>query len=286
MKKLHLSLILSLFLSYSTFAFQVDTYNLTVGDSYHIKVNQSQEISQIIMGAPNTINTENESLELLEVEEVTSAGDYMLRLTVLEQKTVVSSPMMSMVEDTEKPDIGSGLYPALKNTSYTFIMSEKGRILGISGLEEIKKDLKSELAGNPQASAQIEALFSEELIRSTLELRFSFFPDTQTMNWSENKTLTMNAMPIEMATDYSYTNNYTIDAVSKITIEATTVQMGTNVDLKLNGKQNASYTLHEVSGIPLSFESVNDVSGNAAAAGMQIPMTIKTDTKTTFTLQK
>ena len=118
MKKLYLTLFFGVFISFTSFAFQVNEFNLKVGDAYQIKVNQSQEISQMVMGAPNNINTENESLELLEVESVSSNGIYQLKLTVLEQKTVVASPMMSLVEDTENPDIGSGLYPALKNTFY------------------------------------------------------------------------------------------------------------------------------------------------------------------------
>jgi hypothetical protein len=94
--------------------------------------------------------------------------------------------------------------------------------------------------------------------------------------------MTMNALPIEMATNYSYENNYTIKADSEITIDATTVQMGTSVDIKLTGSQNATYTLNEITGFPTTFISVNDITGNASAAGMQIPMTIKTETETTF----
>lgn len=286
MKKIHLSLFISLFLVYSATAFQVSSFNLEVGSSYHIKVNQSQVISQMIMGTPNAINTENEILELLEVEEVKANGDYRLKLTILEQKTVVASPMISMVEDSENASIGSGLYPALKNSSYSFTMSNKGKILEIIGLDDIKKNLTNKLSSNAQASAQIDAIFSEELIRSTLENRFSFFPTSDEMNWTEDKTVTMNAMPIEMATKYSYDSNSIIKAISDITIDATTVQMGTNVDLDLTGNQNATYTLNEVTGIPSSLVSVGDIKGNASAAGMQIPMTIKTDTKTTFTSQK
>lgn len=271
--------------SISLAAFQVNSYNLEVGSSYHIEVDQSQEISQIIMGAPNTITTENASLELLEVENINAVGDYTLRLTVLSQKTVVASPMMSMVEDSENPDMGSGLYVALKNSSYQFEMTKAGEIKNIMGLDEVKASLNEKLSGNPQSAAQIEALFDEDLIRSTLELRFSFFPNAGDTEWSENKTMTMNNMPIEMATNYAYDNDFTISADSDITIDATTVQMGTNVELDLTGTQNATYTLNENTGFPTNFDSVNDITGNASAAGMQIPMTIRTDTKTTFTKQ-
>jgi len=285
MKKIYTSIFVLLLFSISAHAFQVNNFNLKVGSSYNIEVNQSQEISQIIMGNPNTITTENTSLELLDVESVNADGNYTLRLTVLKQRTAVSSPMMSMVEDTEDPSTGSGLYGALKNSSYSFLMSNKGEIISISGLDEVKESVKSQLSGNLQALSQVDVLFNEDMIRSTLELRFSYFPESQEMNWSENKTMTMNAMPIEMATKYSYENNYTIKAASEITIDATTVQMGTNVELDLTGNQDSFYRLNEVTGFPTSFESVNNIIGNAAAAGMLIPMTIETDTKTTFTLQ-
>jgi hypothetical protein len=164
MKKIYLTILLALFFVPFSFAFQVDSFNLSAGSSYEIKVNQSQAINQMIMGTPNNINTENESLELLEVLEITPKGDYQMRLTMIEQKTVVSSPMMSMVEDSENASVGSGLYPALKNTSYTFQMTNKGEIVTISGLDEVKDLLRSELGSNVQASAQIEAIFNEELI--------------------------------------------------------------------------------------------------------------------------
>ena len=61
--------------------------------------------------------------------------------------------------------------------------------------------------------------------------------------------------------------------------------MGTNVDLKLEGTQTATYNLDPATGLPTSFETVNDISGNASAQGMQIPMTIRTTTNTTFTTE-
>ena len=69
MKPFHLSLILTVVFTSSLSAFQVDSFNLKVGSSYHITSSQSLERSQIIMGAPNTTNIENETLELLEVLE-------------------------------------------------------------------------------------------------------------------------------------------------------------------------------------------------------------------------
>jgi hypothetical protein len=43
-------------------------------------------------------------------------------------------------------------------------MTNKGEIVTISGLDEVKDLLRSELGSNVQASAQIEAIFNEELI--------------------------------------------------------------------------------------------------------------------------
>ena len=178
MKPLNFSLILAVILTSSVSAFQVDSFNLKVGSSYHITSSQSLETSQIIMGTPNTTNVEIETLELLEILEIDSNEDFHLKLTNLQQKSVIKSAMITMVEDSENPEIGSGLYPAFKNTHYSFIMNKKGEILEINGLDEVKNTLASVLEGNLQASAQIGSLLNEETIKSTLQSRFSYFPNT------------------------------------------------------------------------------------------------------------
>ncbi len=283
MKPFHLSLILTVVFTSSLSAFQVDSFNLKVGSSYHITSSQSLETSQIIMGAPNTTNIENETLELLEVLEINSNGDYHLKLTTLQQKSVIKSAMMTMVEDSENPEIGSGLFPALKNTHYSFIMNKKGEILEINGLDEVKNTLASVLEGNLQASAQIGSLLNEETIKSTLQLRFSYFPNSTQMEWSNESTMTMNAMPVNIHNNFSYKDNTTLKAQRNLSIDATTTQMGTNVELNLTGDQEDVYTLDETSGIPLNVVSVSNMSGNALAAGMTIPMTIRSESKASFT---
>jgi hypothetical protein len=235
MKPFHLPLILTVVFTSSLSAFQVDSFNLKVGSSYHITSSQSLETSQIIMGAPNTTNIENETLELLEVLEINSNGDYHLKLTTLQQKSVIKSAMMTMVEDSENPEIGSGLFPALKNTHYSFIMNKKGEILEINGLDEVKNTLASVLEGNLQASAQIGSLLNEETIKSTLQLRFSYFPNSTQMEWSNESTMTMNSMPVNIQNNFSYKDNTTLKAQRNLSIDATTTQMGTNVELNLTG---------------------------------------------------
>lgn len=190
---------------------------------------------------------------------------------------------MTMVEDSENPEIGSGLFPALKNTHYSFIMNKKGEILEINGLDEVKNTLASVLEGNLQASAQIGSLLNEETIKSTLQLRFSYFPNSTQMEWSNESTMTMNSMPVNIQNNFSYKDNTTLKAQRNLSIDATTTQMGTNVELNLTGDQEDVYTLDETSGIPLNVVSVSNMSGNALAAGMTIPMTIRSESKASFT---
>ncbi len=283
MKKALITVFISLFFSIFTYAFQVDAYNLRVGDSYQIVMNQSQNMSQTVMGSATNVNTQNESLELLEVIEITSNGDYTLKLTILEKKMVVSSPVYSLFEDSENPSVGTGLFAALKNTSYTFSMSNKGGIRQVSGLQDLKRELKSRLSGNREAIAQIDLYFNEELIRSSLEQRFSYFSTSNNRNWSTEQSNTMNAIPMDMTTNFTYRNNYTILAFSEITVETTESLFGTTADLSLSGNQNDTYVLNEFSGMARKIESSISISGTASTMGINVPMSIKTETKTTFT---
>ena len=193
---------------------------------------------------------------------------------------------MSMVEDSENPEIGTGIYPALKNTSFTFVMSNKGEIIQILGLDELKEKLLTALVDKPEASAQITSTLSKDNIKSELETRFNFFPSSNEKEWTSNKTASMNGMPIEMVTTSSCNENSTIKAISELSINTTTTQMGTNVELTLTGTDSSTYVLDEVSGIPLTQEKISSLSGNASVSGMTIPMTIDGTTKISFVSQK
>ncbi len=274
--------VLLLFISATSSAFQVNSFNLKVGDSYHIDETQDVVIEQIVMGAPNTVNTSNTSLELLEVIDIDSDGNYSLRLTTLKRRSAISAMMQTVVEDSEDPTAGTGLFVALKNTSFNFTMSKKGEILDVSGLDELSSSLSSQFSANPQVVVQIQTLFSEESVKSTLESRFTYFSDSNDMKWSTESTMAMNGMPVNLITESSYTDNYTIAANSNMTINGSIVQMGTEVNLDLTGTRKATFTLNEVTGVPNNTVVVDDITGNATAMGMAIPMTLTTATKTTF----
>jgi len=121
---------------------------------------------------------------------------------------------------------------------------------------------------------------------STLKQRYSFFPANGESEWTEEMVLTMNEMPVTMNTTFSYETDSVIKGLSDITIETTTTQMGMNVDLDLTGTQTGTFTLNESTGFPTDFASTSNISGSASAQGMQIPMTINTDSKVTFKLEQ
>jgi len=285
MKKLSTLFSLLWLVSGTSFAFQVTSFNLNVGDTYLVDVNQTQEISQIFMGTPNTLNTINASNERVEVVAVTD-GIYTLTVTTLTQRTEVSSPMMSQVLDSEDATTGDGLYAALKESSYSFTMDKTGEILSVDGLDEMIETIRAGLTDNPMVAAQVDGILNEETIVSTLKQRYSFFPANGESEWTEEMVLTMNDMPITMNTTFSYETDSTIKGISEITIAATTTQMGANVELDLTGKQTSTFTLNESTGFPTEFVSTSDISGNASTQGMQIPMTIRTNSKITFTLEQ
>ena len=285
MNIVRLTLCLSLFLSINVMAFQVNAFNLKVGDTYKVKVNESQVITQTAGSLSNKIITEIESIELLKVEDITQEGDYVIALTILELKTVVASPVMSIVEDTENENIGTGLYPALKNSTYRFQMSNKGEIIRIIDLEDLKGQLKSELRSNRQARGQIELLLSEEAVISNLKQRLSYFPETEKMKWSVNKDMDMYSMLVSVDSEYSYKNDYTINSSGTMSVNSSIDLFGTTTQVELTGSINATYTLNRLSGVPYTILSSNNISGNALAMGISIPMTFKTETKTTFSKQ-
>lgn len=285
MKKKLLSPLFLFLLSISTFA-QVGSFNLKEGDVYQIQTNSSQETSQLVMGTSNTVNVEAERLELIEVIEKKDEGNFLIKLTSLSRKMEIKAPGTTMVEDSENPEVGTGIYSALKNTSFTFIMSNKGEIIQILGLDELKEKLLTTLVDKPQVSAEITNTLGFDNIKSELENKFNFFPSSNEKEWTQNKTATISSMPVDMVTTSSYKDNSTIKALSELSINTTTTQMGNSVELKLTGTDSSTYILDEISGIPLTQEKITSLSGNASVSGMTIAMTIDGTTKISFVLQK
>ncbi len=232
------------------------------------------------------MNVEAESLELIEVIEKKDEGNFLIKLTSLSRKMEIKAPGTTMVEDSENPEVGTGIYSALKNTSFTFIMSNKGEIIQILGLDELKEKLLTALVDKPQVSAEITNTLGFDNIKSELETKFNFFPSSNEKEWTQNKTATISSMPVDMVTTSSYKDNSTIKALSELSINTTTTQMGNSVELKLTGTDSSTYILDEISGIPLTQEKITSLSGNASVSGMTIPMTIDGTTKISFVLQK
>ena len=74
-----MSLLLATILVCYIFVLQIVSFNLKSGGLHCIKVTQSQEILQITIGESNTTDSDYENLELFEVMEINSNGDYHLK---------------------------------------------------------------------------------------------------------------------------------------------------------------------------------------------------------------
>lgn len=280
--RIPITLFIGVVLATTVHAFQVTQYSLKKGDTYTIESNINQSISQLVMGQSQDINSKVHTIEELKVLDVDN-DIFTIQMTTLVQKSETVTPYGTTKIDSDDPTSANGMGGVLKDHPYTFTMDKEGTILEIFDLEAIKQSLSEALQDNPMVLNSVLGIFDDDNVRANLENRFTIYPESNNTTWTIEKDITNNGMPVKTTTVYTREGNNIINSESTISVDATTTNMGTPVDLKMSGTQSGVITLDTNSGMPLSATGSSNVSGNASAQGMEIPMTITTEVSTTIT---
>ena len=269
-------------LSGTVTAFQ-NSYTLTVGDSYVLETNQKLTQSLIMMGQSQDIETNTVTIETIEVMSF-EEGIYTLKNTTSSIRADVTTLMGSQTVSSEDPASDGGTLSALVNKPYTFRMDRYGQILEINDLEELQSAVQQVLSGNPGAT-QITGIFSEESLKTNLDLRFSVYSNSGETEWVSEKKLEVGGMPTNFSSSYKNEYEGSAEVNSTLSIKTSTVQMGMQVELDLSGSQKTKFTLDNASGIPISISTTGNLDGVSMAMGNNIPTSILTESTTTITKQ-
>lgn len=270
--------------SYNTAnAWQVDGYNLKEGSTFINTSKVDQTITQSMMGQSMEIKQLITSVE--EIKVLKNNGDTF----VLSSTNISSTAEASSIQGSQKMS-SEGNTPAdlglkvLVGKTYEFTINKYGKVLEITGLEALKDSIRSNVAGTPIAATveQLVSSFDEKNIRTNIENKFWIYPETPSEQWTTNREISMNGMPVTVASDYLFASDDQIMVNSVLTISGKSVQMGMEVDMALEGTQESMITLDTSNGISTLNESTSNLEGDVAAQGMTIPMKILSITTNTF----
>ena len=163
----------------------------------------------------------------------------------------------------------------LTHKPFQLLVDEKGKILQIKGLDSVMKDLS-----NAQNS-----MLNENNIKSLMEQSFSFLPDHAVAigeSWKNSFDLIAN---VKMKADFVYTlekveNNiaYIKTTANMVTDGAQKIKInGMEVEMTMKGVQNGEVLVDTKTGMFTSNTATQQLEGNVAVMGQEIPVTVKSD---------
>lgn len=263
-------------------------YRLAVGDTFTVKQEAKQLITQDINGVDQII--ENNLVGVMHFEVVEAAPEnYTLSMTFKRLKMLMTSPSLGELSNSDTASADSSnvtnmLFKGLLNVPITIVMEKNGNIKSVSGGENLIASM-FESAGIDQpeiiaaSKGQMEKQFGSDALSNSFEQMTYFYPsDAKTVanEWTNSYTGNLSAK-----------NNWKlIEATAKdINISGTaTTTMSTideNIIMTLSGSQQTTVIADSVNGL---FKEVTVTSENSGDTLFQAQnMTIPTNIKSTIT---
>lgn len=258
-------------------------YSLKKGDVFTMTQVTKQDVKQEAMGQSIESIQNTENVDEIEVMAV-NGNSYTLKVTAMKRSVAMSSPMGSMEMSS---DIEGGQNAPMKimtNKSYMVELSNKGKVSKVSGVEEMKASMKQEFeAANLGANSdQMLVTYTEDLLKTTIETVFSIYNEVEAAEWSNTSATVVNGLPITYENSFKWDNDKTILAEATMTINGSTEAMGQSLSTDMKGDQQTIIDLDVKTGMPMTTQSMQSFEGSIETQGMSIPMTIKSEIKTTI----
>jgi hypothetical protein len=286
MKKI---LFFALLATISGIAFSQQTYSLQFnpkeGDKYDATTTTKSTIVQSMMGQDMTIVMNMNANMLYEIAKAN--GNSVLNWTY--QKLGSNMEMMgqSFNMSSEENNPESRTFKALKGAKFSIVMNNKGEVLDIKGIDDMNNRLSD---FSDEEKEAVSAFINPEALKGSVEMEHKIFPpnavkigDTWT-GTSEMKTLytlklnnTYKLVKVENGSAF-------IELVSKVSTGGaqTMTMQGMEADITLDGDMKASLQMDIATGMVTNYDVTQNVKGQVEVQGMEIPMSVKTEMKTTL----
>jgi hypothetical protein len=259
------------------------------GRSFTMEMTLDQQISQTLFGQQQDMTQAMAMTYGVTIDDIDAAGNGLVRWTY---------DAVQLLYDSSDPaaEVSPLLkgYAAFVGRSFTARITPKGRILEVSGFEEILQALLQDmqLPPGPEADAvraQLEAQLGDRAMQELLSRMMAVYPDGPVAigdSWT-NRAAVTSGYP--MTVDATYTLNERgaelaiigVAATVQSTPDAPPMEMyGMNLSFDLAGEQAGTIEVDLESGwvvrgeLQQNFAGEVSVSGGQAGEGMQWPMSI------------
>lgn len=182
------------------------------------------------------------------------------------------------------------IFGALNNASFVAIVSEDGKVISLTGIEEIVAKMNSIANGNANAIRTIQSLgqqfLSKEIISKGIEENFKVMPSKAVKigsTWAKETSIGSDfalSYPVKY-TIYDIRNNKAVIQIEgNVDIQDQTAKVqGYPVTYGLKGNQKGNIEVDLSTGMSMNASSTFKAEGKMLMMGREIPMEIEVKTK-------
>jgi hypothetical protein len=271
---------------------------LDKGKTYYERSLIDQKITQDLMGQQQVINMTIGAIQKIDILDVDGQGNMQTRRTYAWTRLKQGGPMMGVDYDSSQqttPPAGAEGFAALVGQSYVVRVSPQGKVLEITGMEQVaeavrKKSPATDAAQGPDA---LSPFIDKDAVKEMIENSLAVYPDKPVEpgdSWTR-KQLTNRGFA--MITESKWTLQKREGGVATIATAASVktdpngapmVAQGMAMKMELSGGQEGTITMDEATGLARANRGRQQLKGEikigASAEGpfnmMAIPMTIDT----------
>lgn len=270
-----------LFSAFGAFA-QIQSYQLTVGQSFEVTQEIDMTLDQNVMGQNMQLVQKITKKDLLEVLS-DEGGSFEIKSTIKAMRIAMTIPMAGeTVMDSEGDSPMDASFKALVDKSFSFVINQFGEITEFKGLEDLRTAVSEEMGGITGAELDgIVGAYSEEALKATMAYEYGFYAGNSSKEWEKDYNMDLNNMPVELKVKHWYDNDSTILAEGNMLIKGDMTQMGVAMSANLNGTQNTIYDLSK-NGMPTKIQTMIIGEGTLTAQGIDVPLKMNVKRVSTY----
>lgn len=263
------------------------------GDVYKTVTKTQQTSEQSVMGMTTKASTLNEIYLKNEVTDVNAEGEARIKATYERVRTELDNGMTGKTSfDSDKADgevpMEAKSYMAMIGRSIYYTLDKRGTVVKVEGVDSLFDAVMAAMglgeAGEEMAAmmAPLKASFGDEGIKSMMQSTSIMYPDVliaEGDTWGKQIN-SMGAMPLKMEVTYkvdhidadkvvlSFEGTITSDKTKALDLGIASMQMD------LSGDYSGTSEIDRKTGMVLTSEVKQKMSGSMSTMGMNMPMKI------------
>ncbi len=267
------------------------SFNPDAGKTYAYVSNTDLTMEMNMMGQEIPIKTNMVWEYNLQVKSKT-AGEHAVEFVFKRLSIQFSLPNMSMKIDTKSvnPQASSEeqsmtkAFASMLDKPINMVLASDGSVKSVTGMTALVQSLGNSLPAGDQSTQLTASLLnslSDENIKKTIEQSYRFYP-AQPVKIGDSWTIDMPAS-ISMISAGDMKNTFTLKSVQNnqgtLSI-ASTVSVGkiSDMEVSLSGVQNGEMIIDLKTGLPISSNLSNTMSGNVNVQGNSLKVNLESKT--------